>query len=69
MPLNLQQIQDAIAAGKAVYWQHPDYRVRRFGTLPGGSSYFICHVGGRSIPLTMADGKTLNGQEAEFYAE
>lgn len=61
--MNLQQIKQAIADGKQVYWSNTSYKV-----IDGGKAgYLIKCSNGHSIGLTWADDVTLNGKEQDFF--
>lgn len=62
--MNLQQIKDAVLAGKKVYWITPRYQV-----VHCDGDFCISHTGGTSIGLTWRDGVTLNGEEADFKVD
>jgi hypothetical protein len=62
--MKLQEIKDAVDAGKVVYWKSGAYQVVR-----SGSGYYISTKGQspHMIGLTWTDGKTLNGKEEDFF--
>ena len=64
--MNLQEIKDAVDAGKKVFWSNDGYEV-----IKGDYEYLIVwNRGGRDeyyIGLTHKDGVTMNGREAQFY--
>jgi hypothetical protein len=66
--MNLQEIKDAIEAGKKVYWSNKGYEV-----VKGKYEYLIIwNRGGRDencIGLTHRDGITVNGKENEFFID
>lgn len=64
--MTLQEIKDAVNAGKIVYWVHEGYKVIRFG-YNNDYEYYIQFRTGNVLGLTHADGVTLNGDESEFY--
>ncbi len=62
--MTLQEIKDAIDAGKVVHWVSSLYEI----TKDCYSKYHICcPVSGACIGLTWKDGTTLNGDESDFY--
>lgn len=64
--MNLKEIKEALAKGKAVYWTSKAYRV----TVDSRGQYFIkCEINGYRVGLTWADGVTLNGKPEEFFTE
>jgi len=59
------EIIRAVDEGLRVHWQCASYEVIRGGT---GSGYFIrSRATGHCIMLLRPDGKTLNGDGADFY--
>ena len=63
--MNLQQIKQAIADGKQVFWASPAYSVIRDKC----DKYLIhCTINNSYIGLTWLDGVTLNGKEEEFFS-
>jgi hypothetical protein len=74
-PLSLQQIADAVDAGRTVHWRTPSYTVHKgpaHRDEPGNCinpalRYTIDHANGQSLGLTWRDGVTLNGKECDFY--
>lgn len=62
--MNLEQIKQAIADGKKVYWASALYEVIKNSR---GEYNIICKSNNHSIGLTWADGKTLNGKESDFF--
>lgn len=62
--MTLQEIKNAIAAGKRVCWMNHDYVV----TIDRYNQYLIYYLpNGNCIGLTHQDGVTLNGNESDFY--
>ena len=62
--MNLQQIKQAIADNKIVYWSNNNYTV----IIDTKDQYMIeCLINNSCIGLTWLDGTTLNGKESEFY--
>lgn len=62
--MNLEQIKQAIAEGKKVYWASALYQVIK----DDKNQYLIkCSSNGHCIGLTWADNKNLNGKESDFF--
>lgn len=63
--MKLQEIKDAVLAGKTVYWKNSNYKIVY------GEDWLIVYNHGQNnencIGLTWRDGETLNGEEKEFY--
>ena len=62
--MTLQQIKDAIAAGKTVHWSSPMYRVIKDGR---GEYLIKCTANNSCVGLTWCDDVTMNGKEEEFF--
>ena len=63
--MNLEQIKQAIADGKKVFWASLSYEVIK----DSKNQYLIkCGQNGHCIGLTWADDKTLNGEEKDFFS-
>lgn len=62
--MNLEQIKQAIAEGKKVYWASALYEVTKDSR---GQYHIKCKSNGHCIGLTWADGTTLNGKESDFF--
>ena len=65
--MTLEQIKQAIADGKRVYWANDGYEVIRDKC---GQYLIVWDRGGRNencIGLTWQDGVTVNGKAEEFY--
>jgi len=60
--MNLEQIKQAIADGKRVFWASALYEV-----IKDSKGEYLIKCGGSCIGLTWADGKTLNGKESDFF--
>lgn len=62
--MTLQQIKDALKAGKRVHWISEAYQV-----IDGGKAGLLieCKLNGHCIGLTWADGVTMNGSEKDFF--
>jgi hypothetical protein len=60
--MNLEQIKEAIESGENVFWKNNSYSVIKDSL----GQYFIKCINGSCIGLTWLDGKTLNGEEADF---
>lgn len=64
--MSLQEIKDAIAAGKKVYWSHEGYEVIKDKI----GQYLIHYIpNGHCIGLTWQDGVTMNGKEQDFFTK
>lgn len=65
--MTLDEIKQAVDAGKIVHWSNDGYTVEKCGDSI--YNYYIVwgHGKGHCIGLTWLDGITLNGQESEFY--
>ena len=64
--MTLQEIKDAVNAGKVVHWANSSYIVMKDSI----GQFLIYHVGNRSsIGLTWRDGVTMNGKPEDFYIE
>lgn len=62
--MTLQEIKDAIASGKTVYWSNLAYKVVK----DKYDQYFIkCTINNDCIGLTLADDTTMNGKEEDFF--
>ena len=62
--MNLQEIKQAIADGRKVYWSNPSYEVIKDNL----GQYLIYRKANEyCIGLTHRDGVTLNGKESEFF--
>ena len=65
--MTLEQIKKAVDQGKEVFWKTDGYRVVA-GTQKGSGEYFVvCTENQYTVGLTWRDGKTMNGNEIEFY--
>ena len=63
--MNLQEIKQAIEAGKKVYWSNTSYEVIKDKI----GQYLIKCTNGSAIGLTWQDGTTMNGKEKDFFTE
>jgi hypothetical protein len=63
--MRLEQIKAAIEAGKKVFWKNNGYEVIKDSI----GQYLIKCVNGSCIGLTWTDGKTMNGNEEDFYSD
>jgi len=67
--MKLQEIKDAVLAGKTVYWKNSNYKVLN----DDNNDWLIVYNHGQSnqncIGLTWRDGETLNGEEEDFKVE
>lgn len=60
--MNIQEIKQAIAEGKKVYWSNLAYEV-----ILDSKGQYLIKSGSHCIGLTWADGITLNGKEEDFF--
>jgi len=63
--MTLSEIKQAVNAGKTVHWSNDNYVI----ICVHNTYNILCTLNNHSIGLTWTDGKTLNGEEHEFYAE
>jgi hypothetical protein len=62
--MKVDEIKAAVDAGRIVCWNHDGYQVIKDKL----GQYFISYLPtGHLIGLTWRDGKTLNGDEDEFF--
>ena len=64
--MTLQEIKDAVLAGKKVHWMNEAYDVVHDSK---GQWLIVCNINGYTIGLTWQDGVTMNGSPEEFYVE
>jgi hypothetical protein len=64
--VTLQEIKDAVLAGKRVCWSTPAYEVVHDKL---GQWLVRCVINGSCIGLTWRNGVTLNGRESEFFVD
>lgn len=62
--MNLQEIKQAIADGKKVYWSNESYEVIKDKI---GQYLIYRRLNEYCIGLTWRDGTTLNGKESDFF--
>ena len=68
--MTLDEIVEAVDAGRTVCWSHDGYEVRRTSDKPGGLGMdVICLHNNHMIGLTWLDGVTVNGQPEDFYVK
>lgn len=63
--MNVEEIKAAVDEGKIVHWKNTAYRV-----IKDNIGQYLIHYPGppeNYIGLTWQDGKTLNGEEKDFY--
>ncbi len=66
--MTLQEIKDALAAGKTVCWANDGYEVRATPLKDGRTQYLVrCLANGHCTGLTRLDGVTLNEKPEQFY--
>ena len=64
--MTLAEIKQAIAEGRKVYHGNKNYEVIQDKI---GQYLIVCSINDYTIGLTHSDKKTMNGQEADFFAE
>lgn len=62
--MTLQEIKDALKAGKRVHWSHKGYVVEKDGF---DHYHIICLHNDYCVGLTWLDGVTMNGKEEDFF--
>jgi hypothetical protein len=68
--MTLQEIKWAVEEGKNVYCGNKNYKVvRKQVEFDEIEFQIVCQSNGYTVGLTWKDGKTLNGQENEFFIE
>ena len=66
--MTLEEIKDAIEAGKTVHWSNDTYVIDKQVFASGNIRYdILCTANGHRIGLTWMDGITMNGKEDDFY--
>ena len=69
--MNLQEIKDAVEAGKTVHWATKAYTVIKDPLRDGTFQWLIGYNHGGNYPhyigLTWRDGVTVNGKPEEFF--
>ncbi len=65
--MTLQEIKDAVENGKTVYWENHRYTVVKDKHGQWLLGFDVGSVRPNYIGLTHADGRTLNGDESEFF--
>ena len=65
--MTLNEIKQAVNDGKTVCWKSEIYVVERNGT----EDYYLIHctINDNYIGLTWLDGKTMNGEEKDFFVK
>ncbi len=61
--MTLKEIKAAVNAGKRVHWKNELYTVERWKRRYA----IVCRYNDNAIGLTWQDGKTMNGEERDFY--
>ena len=64
--MRLEEIKQAIAEGRKVYHGNKNYEVIQDKI---GQYLIVCSFNGYTIGLTHSDKQTMNGKEADFFAE
>lgn len=62
--MTLQEIKDAVLAGKTVHWKTESYEVTRDKV---GQWFIRCLFNDSLTGLTWADGKTMSEKPEDFY--
>ena len=62
--MTLTEIKNAVQRGETVCWSNTGYEVLY---IFKNDSYVIKHHSGNMIGLTWQNGKTMNGEESDFY--
>lgn len=62
--MTLEQIKEAVLAGKTVHWATKGYTVQHH---PIGGFNIICTSNDNCCGLTHRDGVTMNGDEDQFF--
>lgn len=63
--MKLQEIKDAVEAGKTVCWKNDAYVV-----IKANDEWLIkCTLNDNCIGLTWRDNKTMNGEEKDFFVK
>lgn len=64
--MNVNEIKEAVKAGRKVYWSNKGYEVRR---AADDWYYILCTMNNSIIGLTDVSGKILNGDPSDFFTE
>jgi hypothetical protein len=62
--MKLNEIKEAVLAGKAVHWNNGGYEVIRDRV---GQWFILCRLNGSLTSLTWADGVTMSEREEDFF--
>jgi hypothetical protein len=62
--MNLNEIKQAVEAGKSVHWSHDGYSVIKDKL---DRFLIVCHSNDAAWGLTWTDGVTMNEKEEDFY--
>ena len=69
--MTLQQIKDAVEAGKTVHWANTAYTILKDNLRDGTHQWLIAYNHGQRtahyIGLTWQDGVTMNGRPEQFF--
>lgn len=63
-PMTLEQIKEAVDAGRVVHWAGQAYEVKHW---PDGKWVIFCRSTQYASPLTKPDGVTVNGKLEDFF--
>ena len=62
--MKLQEIKEAVLAGRTVRWKNGAYEVIRDRV---GQWFILCHLNGSLSSLTWADGVTMSEKPEDFF--
>jgi len=62
--MTLQEIKDAVLAGRTVHWKSKSYEVMRDGV---GQWFIVCRFNGSLSGLTWSDGVTMSEKPEDFF--
>lgn len=64
--MTLNQIKEAVKAGKTVCWKTSAYEIVNDNK---NQWLIVCKINNSAIGLTWMDGKTMNGDEQDFFVK
>lgn len=64
--MSLEEIKQAVLAGRVVHWKSGAYEVMRDGV---GQWFIVCRFNGSLSSLTWADGVTMSEKPEDFFVE
>ena len=62
--MTLQEIKDAVLAGRTVHWKNESYEVTRDKV---GQWFIVCRFNGSLSGLTWSDGVTMSEKPEDFF--